>query len=71
LRDGAILARDPLGAAPRSIGNELMTGKSIEEGEGWPARIAAVTVAVVNAAARAVLQERRSVTGLLLPEARP
>ena len=71
LRDGAILARDPLGAAPRSIGNELMTGKSIEEGEAWPARIAAVTVAEVNAAARAVLQERRSVTGLLLPEARP
>jgi zinc protease len=71
LRDRAILARDSLGAAPRSIGTELMTGLTVDEGEAWPARIAAVTVAEVNAAARAVLQERRSVTGLLLPEARP
>ena len=36
--------------------------------ESWPDRIAAVTAEQVNAAARAVLLENRSVTGRLLPE---
>jgi zinc protease len=71
MRDAAILARDALGTAPRAIGSEMMTGATIEQIESWPARIAAVTAAEVTAAARAVLREERSVTGLLLPRGRP
>ena len=65
---GAIYARDPLGAAPRIIGGALAAGRSIAELEAWPERIDAVSVEQVNAAARAVLRDERSVTGLLLPE---
>jgi zinc protease len=65
---GAIYARDPLGAAPRIIGGALAAGRSIDELEAWPERIDAVSVEQVNAAARAVLRDERSVTGLLLPE---
>ena len=36
--------------------------------EAWPERIAAVTAAQVNAAARAVLIEAYSVTSVLLPK---
>ena len=42
--------------------------RSIDELEAWPERIDAVSVEQVNAAARAVLRDERSVTGPLLPE---
>lgn len=66
LRAASVLARDALGTAPRVIGAALMSGLSIDELEAWPRRIAAVTPEQVTAAARAVLDEARSVTGYLL-----
>ena len=68
LRAGAIFARDSLGTAPNIFGRALTTGRSVEDIESWPDRIGAVIVEAVNAAARAVLRENSSVTGILLPE---
>ena len=68
LRAGAIFARDSLNTAPNIFGRALTTGRSVEDVESWPDRIGAVTVEAVNAAARAVLRENSSVTGVLLPE---
>ncbi len=68
LRAEAIYARDSLNTAPNIFGRALTNGRSVADVESWPERIAAVTVAQVNAAARAVFLENNSVTGLLLPE---
>jgi len=68
LQSDAIYARDRLGSAPNVIGRALTTGRTLEEVETWPERIEAVTLEQVNAAARAVLIDRQSVTGLLMPE---
>lgn len=70
LKAGAIFARDSLSRGARAIGTALTTGQTIDDVELWPERIEAVTVAQVNAAARAVLQEQRSVTSLLLPKSK-
>ncbi|MDB5416569.1 MAG: Tat pathway signal protein, partial [Rubritepida sp.] len=65
---GALLALDELGAAPRMLGGALAIGLPIEFVEHWPARIAAVTQAQVNAAGRAVLSAPAiSTTAWLLP----
>ncbi|EWY36861.1 zinc protease [Skermanella stibiiresistens SB22] len=63
----AIFARDSLRGPAMSFGVALTTGRTIEDVEAWPERIAAVTVDQVNAAARAVLGQANPVTGLLLP----
>lgn len=63
-------ARDSFHTGPRVLGAALTTGETVADVEAWPQRIAAVTTAQVSAAAKAVLQERQSVTGQLLP-ARP
>jgi zinc protease len=68
LRASAVYARDSLSTAPNVFGRALTTGGTVEDVESWPDRIAAVTAEQVNAAARAVLLENRSVTGRLLPE---
>lgn len=68
MRASAIYARDSLSTGARVIGSALTTGQSIADVEAWPQRIGAVTTAQVNAAARAILQPERSVTGLLLPK---
>lgn len=68
LRAAALYARDSLQGGARAIGTAIVTGTGIEQVETWPQRIAAVTAAQVTAAARAVLREERSVTGLLLPK---
>ncbi len=68
LRASAIYARDSLGTAPNIFGRALTTGQSVEDVEAWPARIEAVTAAQIDAAARAVLRDVQSVTGLLLPK---
>ncbi len=68
LRADVVYARDSLQTGARAIGEALTTGTGIAQVEGWPARIAAVTPAQVTAAARAVLREERSVTGVLLPK---
>jgi zinc protease len=70
LQSSAIYARDSLRTAPNVIGRTLMTGGTIEDVESWPERIEAVTVAEVNAAAKAVLDIGKSMTTTLLPEQR-
>ena len=68
LRAAAVYARDSLGTAPRVIGTALTTGRTVADVEAWPERIEAVTVEDVNAAARAVLEGKYSVTSVLLPK---
>ena len=68
LRDMAIFARDSVRTGATAIATALMIGRTVADVEAWPARIGAVTVDRVNAAARHVLQRRKSVTALLLPQ---
>ncbi|WP_246148879.1 M16 family metallopeptidase [Skermanella pratensis] len=63
----AIFARDSLRGPAMSFGVALATGRTVEDVEAWPERIAAVTVEQVNEAARAVLGQANPITGLLLP----
>ena len=68
LTAAAVFARDSLAFGARVVGVALTTGQSVEDVEAWPARIEAVTAEAVQAAARALFDEKRSVDGLLLPE---
>jgi len=68
LQDMAIFARDSLRTGANAIATSLTIGRTVQDVEEWPARIGAVTVEQVNAAARHVLQRRKSVTALLLPD---
>jgi zinc protease len=65
----AVYARDSLSSAVRSFGVALATGRSVDDVEAWPARIAAVDAEQVNAAAAHVFRPERSVTGRLSPDA--
>jgi len=67
LVDSAVFARDDLSTAARVLGEALATGKTVEDVEAWPERIAAVAPAQIDAAARAVLVPAASTTGVLLP----
>jgi zinc protease len=67
LQAEAIYARDSIGGGARVIGAALATGHTIADVEEWPERIAAVSRDQVNDAAKAILIEKNSVTGLLLP----
>ncbi len=62
----AVYARDSLQGGARVLGAALAIGMTVDDVEEWPDRIGAVTVEAVNAAARAVLKEGRSVTSELL-----
>ncbi|MCP5431932.1 MAG: insulinase family protein [Alphaproteobacteria bacterium] len=64
----ALYIRDNQFAMARFYGAALTSGRSIEDIEALPDRIAAVTPEAVMAAARLVLDMRRSVTGTLSPE---
>ena len=64
----AVYARDSLGTAARIFGAALAIGLSVDDVESWTERVEAVTVDEVNAAARHVFHEERSVTGVLLPK---
>jgi len=66
--DGTAFALDGNRAAARSFGAALSIGRTVDDVEAWPDRIAAVTVADVAAAARDVLVERNATTGVLLPK---
>ncbi len=68
LMAAAVYARDDLNQAPRVIGNALTGGLTLAHIENWPDEVAAVTAEDVLAAAKAVLDTRRSVTAELLPE---
>ena len=64
-----IYARDSVSNIANWYGSQLTTGMTVEEIAAWPAGIDSVTVDQVNAAARGVLIDDRSVTGILLPTA--
>jgi zinc protease len=68
MQAASVYARDSLFGPPNIIGAGLAIGQSLDEIEAWPDRIGEVSPAEVDAAARAVLVERDSATGLLLPE---
>jgi zinc protease len=69
LQAEAVKARDSLSGPARLVGAALATGSTIDDLEAWPDRIGAVTVADVNAAAKAVFDINYSVTSTLLPKA--
>ena len=68
MQAASVYARDSLSGPANIIGAGLAIGQSLDEVEAWPDRIGQVTPAEVDAAARAVLVERNSATGVLLPE---
>jgi len=68
MQAAAIYARDSLTGPANIVGAALTTGRTLEDVAAWPDRIGAVTPADIQAAARAVLVERNSATGILLPE---
>jgi zinc protease len=63
----ATYAQDSLSSAVRSFGAALATGRTVEDVEAWPERIAAVTADQVNRAAAHVFRPEQSVTGRLVP----
>lgn len=67
LIDSAVFARDSVSGPARVFGAALASGQTVDDVEAWPARIEAVTVDQVNAAARAVFRPDASTTGILLP----
>ncbi len=71
MQAAAIYARDSLSGAARSLGSALAVGIPAVEVEAWPERIEAVTLAQIFEAAESTFIERRSVTGLLLPQTKP
>ncbi|MBT3990907.1 MAG: insulinase family protein [Rhodospirillaceae bacterium] len=66
MQSEAIYARDSIGGGARVIGSALAAGHTIADVEEWPERISAVTKEQIDAAAKAILQIKNSVTGLLL-----
>jgi zinc protease len=70
LKAAAVLARDSLETGAQALGAALAVGLAVEDVESWPARIDAVTVEQVNAAARHVLSSGGHVTARLLPAAK-
>jgi len=65
IRAAEIFGRDSLQARARSMGMALTSGLTVEDVEGWTAALMAVTPDEVMAAAEAVFDRRRSVTGWL------
>jgi zinc protease len=63
-----IYARDNQANLTRAFGSALTTGMTVADVLEWPDRIKAVKLDDVKAAAANVLEIRRSVTGILLPE---
>jgi zinc protease len=68
MQAAAIYASDGLGGPANIVGAALAIGQSLDDVASWPERIGAVTPADIVAAARAVLIERNSATGILVPE---
>ena len=66
--DGLIFARDNVQSLARWVGNGLSIGLTVDEVTDWSSTIKGVTVAQVNSAARRVLDKRRSVSGVLMPQ---
>lgn len=68
MQSAAIYSRDSLSGPANIVGAALALGRTIEDVAKWPERIGKVTAAEVQAAAKSVLVERNSATGILLPE---
>jgi zinc protease len=68
MQAAAIYAHDSLAGPANIVGAALAIGQSLDDVAAWPERIGAVAPAEIEAAARAVLIERNSATGVLLPE---
>ncbi|MEM8748967.1 MAG: pitrilysin family protein [Pseudomonadota bacterium] len=66
----SIFTQDSQSTLARIYGGSLTLGSTIEDIQNWPKKIGAVTVEDVNAVARKYFDIRRSVTGVLLPQAR-
>lgn len=67
LLDSAVFARDSLSAGARVLGKSLAVGLTVDQVESWPDRVSAVTVEQVNEAAKRVFNDKKSVTGWLMP----
>ena len=63
----AIYARDSLSGPARIVGTALSLGRSLDDVQSWPDKIAAVTPDQVRAAAKAVIHDDVAVTGVLMP----
>ena len=68
MQASAIYSQDSLSGPANIIGTALVLGRNLDDVAAWPDKIGAVTPDEVQAAARAVLVERNSATGILLPE---
>jgi zinc protease len=68
MQASAIYSQDSLSGMANIVGTALAIGRTLDDVAAWPEKIGAVTPADVLAAGRAVLVERNSVTGILLPE---
>lgn len=66
LRIETVKARDSLSGPAVLIASALATGRSLQDVQAWPDRIAAVTAADIQHAARLVFNDKQSVTGRLL-----
>ena len=66
----AIYAQDSQATMARWYGAALATGSTVEAVQSWPNRIRAVSPDAVNAAAKAWLDKRRSVTGYLIKDSK-
>src|SRR5215813_4523045 len=64
----AVYAQDSKGTLARWYGAALTTGGTIDQVQGWPDRLKAVTAEQVRDAARTWLDKRRSVTGYLVKD---
>lgn len=63
----ATYARDSLAGPARIVGTALALGRSLEDVQSWPDKIAAVTPDQVRVAAKAVIRDEIAVTGILMP----
>ena len=68
MQAAAVYASDSASGPANIIGTALAIGQSLQDVAAWPDRIGAVTPPEIAAAAKAVLVERNSATGVLLPE---
>jgi zinc protease len=68
LRASQVYARDNVQGLARAYGDALTSGLGIDDIRAWPGILQAVTPEEVMAAAREVLDKRRSVTGWLVAE---
>ncbi|MGR3482723.1 M16 family metallopeptidase [Salipiger marinus] len=69
LRAQRIYAQDDVSDIAQRYGNALTSGLTVADVQAWPDALQAVTGEDITAAARAVLDRRRSVTGWLTAEA--